>query len=69
MISVNKLNKSFGELHILKDINELYVYTVNEGDVLVGRPLILHISDFELPDGASISDSSRGVSIEIERIY
>ena len=28
MISVNDLNKSFGELHILKDINE----TINKGE-------------------------------------
>ncbi len=31
MISVNNLNKSFGELHILKDINE----TINKGEKVV----------------------------------
>ncbi len=58
-----------GDPQLVNGIDELYVYTINDGDVEVGRPLILHISRFELPDGVSVVDSERGVSIDIERIY
>lgn len=58
-----------GDPGLLKDISELYVYTVNDGDIKVGQPLILHKSDFDLPDGVTVLDPDRGVSINIERIY
>lgn len=58
-----------GDPQLVSGINELYVYTVNDGDIQVGNPLILHISEFQLPEGVSVVDSERGVSIDIERIY
>lgn len=58
-----------GDPQLVSGINELYVYTVNDGEIRVGEPLILHISEFELPEGVSVVDSERGVSIDIERIY
>lgn len=58
-----------GDPGLLKDISELYVYTVNDGDIKVGQPLIMHLSDFDLPEGVSVVDPDRGVSINIERIY
>lgn len=58
-----------GDPQLVSGISELYVYTVNDGDIEVGKPLILHISEFELPEGVSVVDSDRGVSIDIERIY
>ncbi len=58
-----------GDPQLVNGIDELYVYTVNDGDIQVGQPLILHISRFDLPEGVSVVDSERGVSIDIERIY
>ncbi len=58
-----------GDPGALKDISEIYVYTVNDGDVKVGEPLILHMSEFDLPEGVSVVDPGRGVSVNIERIY
>ena len=58
-----------GDPGVLKDISEIYVYTVNDGDVKVGEPLILHMNEFDLPEGVTVTDSGRGVSINIERIY
>lgn len=57
-----------GDPSVLNSIEEIVVYTVNEGDIDVDAPLIMTIRDFDVPDGVSIVGDP-GVSIYIERIY
>lgn len=58
-----------GDPQLVNGVEEIYVYTVDDGDIQVGHPLVLHISKFDLPEGVSVVDQERGVSIKIERIY
>lgn len=58
-----------GDPLLLRDINEIIAYTVNDGDIQVGEPKIKYISNLDLPDGVTMEESEKGVSIIIERNY
>ena len=57
-----------GDPNVLNSIEDIVVYTVNEGEIDVDAPLLMTIRDFDVPDGVSIVGDP-GVSVYIERIY
>lgn len=57
-----------GDPNLLNSIQELVVYTVKEGEIAVGSPVMVNVRTFDLPDGVSVVDN-QGVSVYIERLY
>lgn len=57
-----------GDPNLLNNIQELVVYTVKEGEIAVGSPVMVNVRTFDLPDGVSVVDN-QGVSVYIERLY
>lgn len=57
-----------GDPNVLRDIDEIVAYTVKDGEIKVGSPLIMTIREFDIPEGVSaVGDPV--VSIYIERMY
>ena len=57
-----------GDPNLLNNIQELVVYTVKEGEIDVGSPVMVNVRTFDLPNGVSVVDN-QGVSVYIERLY
>ena len=57
-----------GDPTMLNTIDSLVVYTVKDGEIEVGHPMLINITKFDLPEGVSITGDP-AVSVYIERVY
>lgn len=58
-----------GEPELLAGIDEIVIYTVNDGDFLPREEKIIYIGTLSLPDGVVVIESDTEISLVIERLY